>query len=306
MIDTTFEFGRRDSFRYSSIPAQRSATDITNIPGENTINPQGLWRREQNDWSLGSGQRFLDRDGSVPTRFHHSQGIDPFTNKWYISLLKDTTQVVASTDSALQVLTVGGYIYYLTSTAVKYATSTAGPWTSVQGLSGVTPVMMCTDGYNVYIAAGSNGVYSTTAGSSSNATHLVNVTSNVVYFVAYCSNVLLVADSNTYSIYQVKSSITTWPTALMTSLDTTWTWSAACGGFGWIYIAGYSTSTASSSMFGAIYKTQTESDGTALTAPTLSAPLPPGEIPYALYSYVNYVCIGTSQGFRFCPDTRCQ
>ena len=34
MINTVFEFGRRDSFRHSSIPAQTDSTDISNQPGE--------------------------------------------------------------------------------------------------------------------------------------------------------------------------------------------------------------------------------------------------------------------------------
>lgn len=302
MVDTTFEFGRRDSFRHASIPSQRDATDIGNQPGENTINPQGLWRSEVVDWSHGTGQRWADRGQSDVSRFRHSQGIDPFTNPGYISLLKDTTQVISSNDSALQVLTVAGFIYYLTTTGVKFASSTGGlaSPTSVAGLPGSGLVMMCTDGYNIYIAAGTGGVYQTTAGATGSATHLVNVASNNVYFVAFCSNVLLVADSNTGGLYQVSTAITVWPTALIKQGDSSWLWNCACGGFGWIYIGGYSGSSLTNSQFGAIYKTQMESDGTTLTAPTLSAPLPPGEIPYALFSFVNFVCLGTNQGFRFC------
>ena len=40
MINTVFEFGRRDSFRHSSIPAQRDATDITNQPGEACVDEE--------------------------------------------------------------------------------------------------------------------------------------------------------------------------------------------------------------------------------------------------------------------------
>ena len=108
MIDTSFEFGRRDSFRQTSIEAQRDATDITNQPGEATINPQGLWRSEFNDWSMGSGQLFVDRKDSFPNRFHHSQGVDVFTNKWYASLLPSTTQLISDTDTTCQVLVVNG------------------------------------------------------------------------------------------------------------------------------------------------------------------------------------------------------
>lgn len=300
MIDTTFEFGRRDSFRQSSIPAQRDATDITNIPGENTINPQGLWRREQQDWSMGSGQLFLDRGQSVSNRFHHSEGVDTFTNKWYASLLKTTTELVADTDTTCQVLVCGAYIFKLNASGVGFST-TGASYTAVTGLSG-TPVSMCTDGANVYIACGTGGIFLVTAPTAA-ATAILQVTSNVIYWVAFCSNVLLCADSNTAGLYQVNyqgSKITTFPTALATNAYSTWKWNSACGGNGWIYVGGFAGGTAGAATFSAVYKTQFESDGTTLTAPTVATPLPPGEAVYSLFAFVNYILVGTSLGMRFC------
>lgn len=297
MIDSTFEFGRRDSFRQSSIPAQRDATDITNQPGEGTINPQGLWRSEMNDWSWGSGQLFADRHGSVPNRYHHGQGVDVFTNKWYATLLPDTTQLVADTDSTCQILVVAGYIYKLNASGVSYSTNGTS-YTAVAGLSGVTPLMMCTDGNSIYIAAGTSGVYSTTAGATGAATHLVNVSGQDVTFIAYCSNVLLVGNTN--SVYQITGTITAWPTALITQNDSTWLWNCAVGGNGWIYIGGYGGGVIGNASFSAVYKTQIAADGTTLSAPTVATPLPPGEIVYSLFAFVNYILMGTNLGVRFC------
>lgn len=296
MINTVFEFGRRDSFRHSSIPAQRDATDITNQPGEATINPQGLWRSEFNDWSMGSGQIFVDRTGSVPNRFHHSQGVDVFTNKWYATTLPATTQLVADPDHACQVLVVNGYVYKLNSTGVSYSTN-GSTYTAVNGLSGVTPVMMATDGNTVYIAAGSSGVYTTTAGATVSASQLVNVSGQNVNFVAYCSNVLLVASGS--SMYQIGGTTTSWPTALITQPQSTWTWNSACGGNGWIYIGGFAGASGSATQ-SSVFKTQFESDGTTLTAPTVATPLPPGESIYSMFVFVNYILMGTSLGMRFC------
>jgi hypothetical protein len=296
MIDTTFEFGRRDSFRHSSIPAQRDATDITNQPGEATINPQGLWRSEFNDWSMGSGQLFADRKDSVPNRYHHSQGVDAFTNKWYASLLPDTTQLIADTDTTCQVLVVNGYVFKLNASGVKYSTDGA-TYTAITGLSG-TPVMMCSDGATVYIACGTGGVYTAVGGTVAAVAHLVNVTSQNVYFVAFCSNVLLVA--NGPSLYQVSTSITSWPTALITQAQATWTWNCACGGNGWIYIGGFAGAVGGSASLSSVFKTQFASDGTTLGAPAIATPLPPGEIVYSLFAFVNYILMGTSLGMRFC------
>jgi hypothetical protein len=294
MIDTTFEFGRRDSFRHSSIPAQRNATDITNQPGEATINPEGLWRSEFNDWSMGSGQLFVDRKESAPNRFHHSQGVDVFTRKWHASLLNDTTQLVADTDTTCQILVVNGYLIKLNASGVGY--SAAGvSYTAITGLSG-TPVSMCSDGASIYIACGSGGVYTCVVGTWTTS-HLVNVTSNNVYFVAYESNVLLVANGT--SLYQVNGAITTWPTALITQPEATWTWNSACGGSGWIYVGGFA-GTSGSATVSSIYKTQFMADGTTLTAPTVATPLPPGEQVYSMFVFVNYILLGTSLGMRFC------
>jgi hypothetical protein len=297
MINTVFEFGRRDSFRHSSIPAQRDATDITNQPGEATINPQGLWRSEFNDWSMGSGQLFVDRKDSQPNRYHHGQGVDVFTNKWYATLLPGTTQLIADTDPACQVLVVNGYVYKLNSTGVGYSTN-GSTYTAVAGLSGVTPVMMATDGNTVYIAAGSSGVYTTTAGSATSASQLVNVAGQNITFVAFCSNVLLVG--NGPALYQIIGTTTSWPTALIVQAQSSWLWNCACGGNGWIYIGGFAGANAGSASVSSVFKTQFASDGTTLGAPTIATPLPPGEIVYSLFAFVNYILMGTSLGMRFC------
>ena len=297
MTDTEFIFGRRDAFRHQSIASQRTATDITSQPGEATINPQGLWRSEFQDWSLGSGQLFYDREHSQPNRFHHSQGVDVFSQKGYAGLLSNSHLSAADTDPTCQVLVVGAYVYKLNSTGVSYS-SDGFHYTAVNGLAGVTPVMMATDGNTVYIAAGANGVYTTTAGSASNATQLVNVGGQNVTFVAYCANTLLVGDAN--SLYQITGSTVAWPTALITQPESTWLWNCACAGDGWIYVGGYAGGTIGSSTVSAVYKTQIAGDGTTLGVPTLATPLPPNEVVYSLFAFVNYIFMGTNLGVRLC------
>jgi hypothetical protein len=65
------------------------------------------------------------------------------------------------------------------------------------------------------------------------------------------------------------------------------------GGQNHIYAAGYAGQTS------LIYKTTIKTDGTALDAPTVAAELPEGEIVTAIDSYLGYVLIGTTTGFRF-------
>jgi hypothetical protein len=209
-------------------------------------------------------------------------------------MLPDTQQLVADTDPTCQILVVNGYVYKINSTSVEYSTDGIN-YTPLTGWTG-TPTWITSDGSSVYIACGPGGVWSSVAGSPS-VTNLVQVPGNDVNFVAYASNVLIVADGP--SLYQVSSPITSWPTALITQSSDTWTWSSACAGNGWIYLGGYNGEIGSSSA-SSVYKTQFAADGTTLGAPTIATPLPPGEAVYSLFAFVNYILMGTSLGMRFC------
>jgi hypothetical protein len=90
-VDTSFEPYRREAFRHRTVPAQRQSINMTNIVGQGTVNSEGLWRREQADWSMGAGQQFLDRKGdSQEARFLNSKGVDVFNALLQATLLPDT------------------------------------------------------------------------------------------------------------------------------------------------------------------------------------------------------------------------
>lgn len=288
--DTSFEPYRREAFRQRSLAASRQSVDYSNIPGEGTISTDGLWRREAQEWGLGAGQTFADRRSSDPSRFRQSKGIDPWT-PWQITLLKDTTQLVASADSDLQSITVGNFVYLRSSTTLQFS-SDGVVWTTVTGLPGALKYI-ASDGFDVFVACGASGVYLTSVGAASAASWITG-TAN---FVAYVGNRLMVSAAN--NLYNVTTSTgtagpTALPTALMTHSDANFVWSSFTGGSGWIYVAGQSGN------YSEIYRTQVEPNGTTLTAPVLSAPMPHGELVYSLYAYVNFVCVGTNLGQRFC------
>ena len=69
VLDTSFEPYRRDAFRHRSIQAQRESISLDNIPGEGTVNTEGLWRRLAEDWHNGAGQPYQDRKDSLDSRF---------------------------------------------------------------------------------------------------------------------------------------------------------------------------------------------------------------------------------------------
>jgi hypothetical protein len=80
---------------------------------------------------------------------------------------------------------------------------------------------------------------------------------------------------------------------LFTHGNSTWSWVGFAGGQNHIYAAGYAGQTS------LIYKTTIKTDGSALDSPTVAAELPEGEIVTAIDSYLGYVLIGTTTGFRF-------
>ena len=108
--DTFFEAFRKEFFR-KSIPPQRQSVDLTNIAGEATLATEGLWRREQVEFSEGAGQYSLDRKGEDSAmRFFSSKGIDVFNYPQRATLLPDTHQLIANASSDLLATRCGDYI----------------------------------------------------------------------------------------------------------------------------------------------------------------------------------------------------
>ena len=128
-IDTSFEPYRREAFRHKTIPAQRQSIMMTNIVGEGTVNTEGLWRREQVEWSMGAGQYSLDRKSDAQeTRFLSSKGVDVFSYPLQATLLPDTQQLYASSSSSLFMSRCGDYVVVVEGASVSYFQS--GSWSS--------------------------------------------------------------------------------------------------------------------------------------------------------------------------------
>lgn len=294
--ETSFEPYRRDAYRSDSIEPVADKTDITNIPGEASVNTEGLWRREMQDWSNGAGQLYLDRRQSQDNRFYTSKGIYPWT-QWYATLLNDVS-AVHSSGSELQVLTVGAYVYINDNGTIRYATGNLSSWSAVAGVTATTTsAALATDGNNVYIAAGSNGIYLITTPGSTAAQWITGT----VNYVWYAGGQLLAAATNIlYNVVTPTSTAgpTALPTALITANNAKFIWTTAAAGNSWIYVGGYTSNT--SANFSLIYKTQMNSSGTALIVPIVAATLPGGELAYSLFAYANFILLGTSLGARFC------
>ena len=303
--ETSFEPYRRDAYRSDSIQPVADRLDVENIPGESSINNEGLWRRDQYDWSHGSGQLYFDRHGSDSARFLSSKGINPWT-QWYASLLPDVTQLRSST-TITQVISCAGYTYIVDGgNAYFAAAATPTVWTECTGPASGTITQIATDGTYVYVAtSGSAGIYLGTIGTAAIA-QWISGTLTSVWYVA--GQVLCAHNNLLYAPFV--STGTAGPTAigaagtgganalLFTQLSTGFQWTVAAAGNSWIYVGGQS-STASANL-SYVYRTQITSSGTAMMPPVVANVLPAGETIYALFPYANYFMMGTNFGARLC------
>lgn len=163
-INTSFEPYRREAFRHRTILPQRQSINFENVAGYGTLNTEGLWRRDQLDWSEGAGQQFLDRKTtSSASRFYKSQGVNP----WYenqLTLLNDVAQRADSTAPNTKAIAVSGVACVLDGTGITFYQSDGSNWDSPNVCTvtwGTTPDYVfdiCTDGTIVYIAT-TSGIY---------------------------------------------------------------------------------------------------------------------------------------------------
>ena len=74
-----------DQYRRTTVPTLREQRDMSDEPGEQSIDSQ-FWLRSQTDWSYGAGQTFFDIADANRGRFSSSSGVDVWT-QGQISLL---------------------------------------------------------------------------------------------------------------------------------------------------------------------------------------------------------------------------
>jgi hypothetical protein len=280
MIDTA----RLQEFTRRGIPLLREQADNTGAPGEQTLSPEELWRRSQDDWSHGAGQTHLDRKDSDNQRFRSSKGIDVWT-KWQMGLLPDTTQVRASTNTGLELAAVGSRLYVIDGAALAYSTN-GTTFTAVTGLPAAAPTSIATNGFDVWTAHGASGVYAT------NRTTGASTSYNAVAatLVGYVKGRLMAA--NGASLYNITASGTA-PAALYTQPNTDWRWTGFAEGSNAIYAAGFSGDKS------LVYRTAVKQDGTALDIPIVAGELPDGEIVRSISGYLGFILLGTDKGVRF-------
>lgn len=266
----------------------RDSVDQSAEPGESALNPQGLWRRSQSSWHYGAGQEYADSAEPEPFRFFTSKGVYVWDrNK--LTLLSDTSQVLADSAATLRALTVGTRLYVGTGGDVKYAT-TVGPsatFTNCTGEPGGNVGGMTTDGFNVFVAFAANGIRKVTTSSDAFGAHITGT--DTFTNLRYVKGRLMATIDN--AVYNFTAAGGP-GSPLFTHSNTGFRWVGFAGGQSQIYMGGFAGNQS------LIYRTAILADATSLATPIVALELPHGEIITGLDSYLNFVLIGTTTGIR--------
>lgn len=328
--DLSFKPYRREAFRQRTIASQRSSLNFDNTASEAVINTDGLWRRSMEDWFLGAGQEYLDKKKAADNRFFSSKGVNPW-HQWRAELHQDVQLVYTAqaSDGWVRVLTVGKYQYFLEHTGLYFVDTTVGygSVTKVSDLPSAGAVgqptnylSMTHNGQYVFVSCGTSGIYYVGVGQRTGSTRYVNTgtttISSVSYTFAQYETVFWGGDNLWASSAQyllnfggtgafAGGGLPTSSQLLATSVGNAHRWSAWCAGQSQIYVAGYNLQGGNYTE-GAVYRIgqTTSGSGTATVvayyAPLVALPLTAGEYPVSLYSYLNYVFVGTNIGLRMC------
>lgn len=296
-------------------PRVRDSQDISTAPGEAAINPGGLWRRGQDSWHLGAGQKYADAAAAIDYRYYKSKGVNPWS-KGQLSLLNDVKVSLSTSSTNLMMCTVKAtngteYVYVADGNVVKFSSNpyaSSPTWTAVttNTAGGNVPNTVITgletNGENVFIGWTSNDIWYTTPGSTSATLYFQsgssNLGNNLTYTAfGYAKNVGWAAvDNNLFAISPSSAPSATAPKWI--NPDPSFRFVGAAAGQNAAYIAGHAGE------HSIIFKVTITSAG-VLDTPVAALELPVGEIVTSIGSYLGFILIGSNKGVRFCtPDNQ--
>lgn len=278
-------------------PRVRDSQDISTAPGEAAINPGGLWRRGQDSWHLGAGQKYADAAAAIDYRYYKSKGVNPWV-KGQLTLLNSVKVALSTSTTNLRMVSTSTRVYVLDGANVKYTTNpfaSSPTWTTASGLPAATPIDITSDGSSVYITypgtTNTNGLWKYTNGGTATNIAYGHEYGNVDFVKGFFITTGNAVQGNGNDLYFS-------PTGNVGADDyehpvPTFEWIGSATGQSAIYIAGKSGD------FGGVYKLTIKSDGT-LDTPVEALELPEGEYPTDIFGYLGFILVGTNKGVRFC------
>jgi hypothetical protein len=268
----------------------RDSQDSTNIPGEAAINPQGLWRRSQVSWHKGSGQQYGDTAEGLDTRFYTSKNVDVWT-KGQLSLLPTTDVKLSSSETNLQMVVAGDYVYVADGQQLKRS-SDLSTWTNITGGPAAAITCLATDGYNVFVGYSGNGLKRTYTDVTTLATYISG--SETYTNAAYVKGRVMASAGNDLANFTADVTTSHSHTSGLISEhpNEQFVYTGFAEGTAHIYVGGYVGGTS------LIYRMAIKADGTSLDVPVQAGALPIGEQIESMFGYLGYVMIGTNKGVR--------
>lgn len=197
-------------YRRTAIPIQRDPRDDSDEPGEQTLSPEGLWRRSQSSWGLGAGQEWLDERSESRTssreRFRTSLGVDVLTTDNKACLLPETEEKLSTTETNLRLLAVGARLYAVDGEELLFSDGTDSEqdatwvFTSATGLPASDILDVAYSGAHVYVVGGDNSIYRATPGTTSFAGPWLNPTEVVTRIWAVIGRLFVSDGANLYHV----------------------------------------------------------------------------------------------------------
>lgn len=271
----------------------RDSQDNSTAPGESAISPQGLWRRGQNSWHFGAGQKYADDAAAQDFRFYKSKGVNVWT-KGQLTLLNATKVSLSNASTSSNMVVQDGRVYVSLNGDVKYTTdpyASSPTWSDCTGEPGGTCNAMATNGDVIYFGFANDGIRKLDPSSSVSAisgTKFINTSDNY-YMLGFAKGFMFGAHD-----YQLRNIQNSGSNAVVISpFDTAFTWVGVATGQNAVYAAGYANKKS------LIYKVTIKSDGTLDTG-SVALELPTGEVVTAISGYLGGVVIGTNKGVRYC------
>jgi len=283
------------SQQFSRRSVQLLNTQQAQGDGDQSSTAPEVWRRSIESWHHGAGQTRFDRSDSLPTRFHASFGVDPWT-KNRLSLLPKTEALLSlGAGESASLRSIGKVLFViLTSTVRRYADPTTSSAYTSEAL-GADAVAVTCDGENLYVLddAGVIHRYDSIAATWNHSWATVASFDPTKAMLAYVKGFIVVGNGPDLWDYTNPAA----PTLIYTHRIDGWHWRAASEGLSVVYILGGMGDRWH------IHRVGISSTGAALDPPIVAATLPEGEFAYTIATYLGYVLIGVNSGWRFgMPD----
>ena len=274
-----------DRLQIQSLPITRQQTDIGEKSGPGSLASTEEWRKQSRSWHEGAGQVSADEEGSSEFRYLSSKGINPW-DKWELTLLNDTSLVVADADTTQTVLTADGVLYHQAGSVIRKSTDGVS-WSAHVTVADPASGQMVTDGIDLYIPT-TVDIKKVTSGAVASSAFAV-AGAQVIGF----SKGRMWAGAADDLYWMTPDSPT--PTVAMTAPwgSTSWEWTAICDGLRGTYASGFAGDRSH------VYRVPLSDDGASLGAGVEAWTAPDGELVTGLTSYLGFIVLGTTLGVRF-------